>query len=113
MSLAYGLNVQQKDDPFVGLSQRAVQSITEASVPGKFFVDAMPWLKYVPEWVPGAGFQKKAKAWRKLQQDFREVPYKAALKDIVRHLLLLFPTLKLTTATVVRKSEAILCIQMP
>ncbi|PPQ97130.1 hypothetical protein CVT26_000615, partial [Gymnopilus dilepis] len=82
MSLAYGLNVQQKDDPFVGLSQRAVQSITEASVPGKFFVDAMPWLKYVPEWVPGAGFQKKAKAWRKLQQDFREVPYKAALKDI-------------------------------
>lgn len=25
-------------------------------------------VKYVPEWVPGAGFQKIAKKWRKLQE---------------------------------------------
>ncbi|KAF8877650.1 cytochrome P450 [Gymnopilus junonius] len=67
--------------PFVDLAQRAVHSITEASVPGTFWVDVMPWLKYIQSgsrrWLP-----EEARVWRKLQQDFRQVPYQAALKDM-------------------------------
>ncbi|CAL1709868.1 unnamed protein product [Somion occarium] len=31
--------------------------------PGKFLVDVMPWLQYVPSWVPGAGWKKLAAQW--------------------------------------------------
>jgi len=30
--------------------------------------------------VPGAGFQKKARVWRKLQEDYREKPYSASIE---------------------------------
>lgn len=83
MSLAYGLHVQDTDDPFVDLATRAIQSVAHAGAPGAFLVDFIPWLKYVPEWVPGAGFKKTARVWRKLQEDVRELPYAEASKNVV------------------------------
>lgn len=41
----------------------SVPAFIEASVPGQFLVDLLPALKYVPAWVPGAGFQRKAARW--------------------------------------------------
>jgi len=32
----------------------------KAASPGAFLVDFIPILKHVPEWVPGASFQKKS-----------------------------------------------------
>ncbi|KAF8900234.1 cytochrome P450 [Gymnopilus junonius] len=82
ISLAYGLNVQDHDDPFVDLSERAVQSAADAAQPGAFLVDLIPWLKYVPEWVPGARFQKTAGELRQLQEDFRNLPYVEVVKNM-------------------------------
>lgn len=31
--------------------------------PGAFLVDMIPWLKYVPSWLPGAGWKAKAERW--------------------------------------------------
>ena len=83
ISLAYGLDIQNADDPFVELATRAIASVAQAGAPGAFFVDFIPWLKYIPEWIPGAGFKKTAKDWRKLQEDVREVPYAEAAKKAV------------------------------
>jgi hypothetical protein len=75
----------------VRLVQAASQSTSEAAVPGAFLVDLFPSrtvlyyrclnlsnifpVKYVPEWMPGAGFKTKAKEWRKLSQAMINVPY--------------------------------------
>lgn len=80
LSLSYGLPIKQTDDPFINLAETALKSISAAAIFGKFFVDVIPILKYVPEFVPGAGFQKKARIWRKLQEDFRERPYSASIE---------------------------------
>ncbi|KDR66544.1 hypothetical protein GALMADRAFT_259056 [Galerina marginata CBS 339.88] len=82
LSLAYGLPIKPTNDPFVSLSQRAVKSLAEAGVPGAFFVDILPFLKYVPAWLPGAGFQRKAREWKRLQVEMREVPYEGTVKDM-------------------------------
>ncbi|KAF8960427.1 cytochrome P450 [Flammula alnicola] len=82
LSLAYGLNIQESNDPYVNLAEKAVDSVTQAVIPGAFLVDLMPILRYVPEYFPGAGFQKKAKAWRQIQEDFRELPFKATLQNM-------------------------------
>ncbi|KAF8157210.1 cytochrome P450 [Crassisporium funariophilum] len=82
LSLAYGINMQRSNDPYINLAEKAVASITVATAPGAFLVDLMPFLKYVPEFFPGAGFKKKARLWRKVQEDFRELPYLATVKNI-------------------------------
>ncbi|KAF8884004.1 cytochrome P450 [Infundibulicybe gibba] len=82
MSIAYGLDVLPKDDPYIATAERAVHPMVAAAVPGTFLVDSFPFLKYVPEWMPGAGFQKKAKEWRKLSQAMVEAPFRAAMAKI-------------------------------
>ena len=85
MSIAYGLEVQDKNDPYIKTAEQGVHPLVAAGVPGAFLVDALPFLKYVPEWFPGVGFQKKAKAWKKLARAMIEVPFAAAKENIVRH----------------------------
>ena len=85
MSIAYGLEIQPDDDPYVKTAEQGVRPLMAAAIPGAFLVDAFPFLKQVPKWFPGAGFQKKAKAWKKLARIMIEVPFAVAKKNIVRH----------------------------
>jgi hypothetical protein len=43
-------------------------------------------VKYVPEWMPGAGFKRKAKEWRTLSQAMINVPYNMVKEKFVRGL---------------------------
>jgi hypothetical protein len=83
LSLAYGLKIKDRDDPFVDLAVRAFQTINDVSTPGALIFDLIPWLQYIPAWVPGAGFQERTRKRRKLQEDFHEKPYAEAVKNIV------------------------------
>lgn len=38
VSVAYGIDVQPVDDPYVALGEKASESISIASVPGRFLV---------------------------------------------------------------------------
>ncbi|KZV60973.1 cytochrome P450 [Peniophora sp. CONT] len=71
----YGHTVKDDQDPFVRLVKDASATTSEAAVPGAFMVDLFPTLKYVPEWVPGASFKRKAREWRKLAQNMINAPY--------------------------------------
>ncbi|KAF9041562.1 cytochrome P450 [Panaeolus papilionaceus] len=82
LSLAFGMDLKIGDDPLITLAQDAVQSISDAVIPGAFLVDVMPWLKYIPEWVPGAGFQKKAREWKALQHRFHTEPFNMAYEKL-------------------------------
>jgi len=62
MRVVYGYQVKESDDPFLELAREATESATLANF-GNFLVDLIPWLRYVPQWFPGAGFQRKAAHW--------------------------------------------------
>lgn len=83
LSLAYGLQIRRFDDPWIKLAETALQTTTEAAVIGRYFVDIIPVLKYVPEWLPGAGFQKVAKEGRMIVNNFFDLLYDAAVQEIV------------------------------
>jgi len=82
MSIAYGIDVKPKDDPFIMAAEEGVHPVVAAGVPGAFLVDSIPILKYVPEWVPGAGFKKKAREWNKLARIMVEEPF-ATTKEMM------------------------------
>ncbi|KAF8652307.1 hypothetical protein AX16_004465 [Volvariella volvacea WC 439] len=83
LSITYGLEIQPERDPYVELVEKALESLNEATIPGRFIVDLVPWLKYVPDWMPFAGFKRQAKEWRKYALGVRDIPYKAVRDNII------------------------------
>ena len=65
ISMTYSINIHPYNDPHVKIVEDAVRSVTELLIPGAFLVDIIPILKYVPEWFPGAKFQRTAAMMRK------------------------------------------------
>ena len=53
----YGFDIETKGDAYVAGIERVLAGL-EAFTPGKYLVDVLPVLRFVPSWVPGAGFQK-------------------------------------------------------
>ncbi|CAA7261126.1 unnamed protein product [Cyclocybe aegerita] len=81
MSITYGINALPKNDPYIETAERSLRTL-DAVVPGAFLVDSFPWLKYIPKFLPGAGFKRKAREWHKLTRMMVENPYKAAMRDM-------------------------------
>lgn len=83
MDITYGIEVLAENDPYVEMAEAALDSVNRAATPGAYMVDIFPLLKFVPAWVPGAGFQRKAKEWKKLLDDVIDLPYALLKKQMV------------------------------
>ncbi|KAJ3534780.1 hypothetical protein NMY22_g6770 [Coprinellus aureogranulatus] len=76
LSTAYGLDISPSHDPYIEIAEKGMLALTAATAPGAFLVDAVPILKYVPSWFPGAGFKRKAYEWNKWTRDMVEIPFR-------------------------------------
>ncbi|KXH38769.1 hypothetical protein CNYM01_03503 [Colletotrichum nymphaeae SA-01] len=65
----------KKNDPIVAMSKQVMEEFSKATSPGAWMVDLIPWLRYVPTWMPGAGFKKTAEIFRQHLLQGIEVPY--------------------------------------
>ena len=83
MKIAYGIEVQESDDPYILVGEETMRGVNEAGIPGAFWVDLLPLLKYVPSWFPGAGFQKKATHWREVNKALTESPFRYVKEQLV------------------------------
>jgi hypothetical protein len=63
MESVYAQEIKGRDDPFHNIAEIAMKSLSAAGVFGNFYVDIFPFLKYIPSWFPGAGFQRQAAEW--------------------------------------------------
>ncbi|KAJ3804352.1 cytochrome P450 [Lentinula aff. lateritia] len=63
MKIAYGYQVTGNDDYFVTKAEESMRVASLAGAPGKWLVDSLPFLRFIPEWAPGASFKSKAKRW--------------------------------------------------
>ena len=84
MKIGYGIAVQESDDPYISIAEEVLNGLAEAGIPGTFWVDMIPILKYVPSWFPGAGFQKKAKRVREATDIMAEKPFRVVQEQVVR-----------------------------
>ncbi|KAK7052824.1 hypothetical protein VNI00_004143 [Paramarasmius palmivorus] len=81
LSITYGLSIRSADvgDSVIDMAERALESFVTAAVPGTFWVDYLPVLKYIPSWFPGASFKRKAREWAKDVDEMLNMPF-----DIVK-----------------------------
>ncbi|KAG7451289.1 cytochrome P450 [Guyanagaster necrorhizus] len=82
MKTIYGYHVDPNGDQFVGLVDRAMESLRISGNVGTFLVDYIPSLKYLPRWFPGTKFMNLADAWRQDVEDMKKGPFKYALDSL-------------------------------
>ncbi|KAF4954397.1 hypothetical protein FSARC_12140 [Fusarium sarcochroum] len=76
LKIAYGYTAEPfKEDLLINMAGKAMDDFGTAAVPGAFLVDVLPFLRYVPDWVPGAGFKRLARQWASELYDVAEKPY--------------------------------------
>jgi hypothetical protein len=85
LDITYGIRVQSLKDPYVELVERAAADACE-TIAERRLVDIFPFLKHLPWWLPGTGFQKAAAKSRKLARRMLDEPMDATKRDIVRTL---------------------------
>lgn len=68
VKVVYGVEVASENDPYIALMEQVLES-AEAFTPGAFMVELLPWLRHVPAWVPGAGFQKTLARWHRCTRE--------------------------------------------
>lgn len=85
----YGINVEDPENEFLQLTEKSLESVAQALVPGVFWVDFLPFLRYIPEWVPGAGFKKKAANWKIDVLAAKDIPWDAVRRIAVRRVILI------------------------
>ncbi|TFK88171.1 CyP450 monooxygenase [Polyporus arcularius HHB13444] len=57
--VAYGLEPQGEEDKYVGMLRELNAIGADLCVPGKYVVESLPVLQYLPSWLPGAGFKRE------------------------------------------------------
>ncbi|KAF8645398.1 hypothetical protein AX16_007842 [Volvariella volvacea WC 439] len=75
LGVTYGLVPKDKYDPFM--------------------VDYLPFLKWIPEWVPGATFKRVAREGRALEVNMEVIPYGSCKADILCAVLHICPLILL------------------
>ncbi|KAF8523771.1 cytochrome P450, partial [Hysterangium stoloniferum] len=75
MEIIYGIEILPKNDPYITTAEFVVGLSAKIGTPGSYLVNTIPLLKRIPEWFPGAGFQRKAKIWKKTVLDMPTLPF--------------------------------------
>lgn len=68
-----------------------VERIVKAAYPGAHFVEFFTWMKFIPEWFPGARWKRSALGWYRRDSEFFLRLYGDVVKRVVcsRFLLIL------------------------
>jgi hypothetical protein len=45
MSITYGIDIEDKEDRYIAMAERALEGVGQAASPGAFLVDLLPWRK--------------------------------------------------------------------
>ena len=82
--VAYGLDARDSDVKYIDIAEEAMDTFNITFQPGRYLVQTFPWLRHVPAWLPGAGFQHEFAAWRPIVRAVRDGPWEAAAEKRVR-----------------------------
>ncbi|KAF3140142.1 hypothetical protein TWF594_006530 [Orbilia oligospora] len=76
LDILYGYETASSvSDPLVRLVDKWMEDFSASAVAGVWLVDFIPWLEYLPEWLPGMGFKDTARQYYKRHMQANSIPY--------------------------------------
>jgi hypothetical protein len=109
LAVIYGYEPSQSNDQFIDMAEDCVDILANevASGGGIWPVDVFPSLQYLPKWMPGAGFLRKAEVWKKKMEDFVDLPYEFVKIAMVGHYMRLLDLYRALIFTDLRRNQGI------
>ena len=88
LDATFDLQIEGLSNPYVLNAEEVMQGFSRGIIFGSFWVDFAPFMipvmKYVPSWVPGAGYKKEADGWRAAGKFMQYNAYEKVKSDLVR-----------------------------
>ncbi|KAM0352989.1 hypothetical protein ACHAPU_001874 [Fusarium lateritium] len=76
LKIAYNYTAEPfKQDVLIDMAGKCMDDFAKSGAPGAFLVDVLPFLRYVPDWMPGTSFKRLARQWSAELEDLIEKPY--------------------------------------
>ncbi|KAJ7639239.1 cytochrome P450 [Roridomyces roridus] len=75
LNVTCGYQPKDENDSFLQLADESMRHFSELTGANAFAVDTFPFLRYVPEWFPGAGWKKKIGPYRATRQAAIDAPF--------------------------------------
>ncbi|KAJ7639244.1 cytochrome P450 [Roridomyces roridus] len=75
LNVTCGYQPKDENDSFLQLADESMKQFSELTGANAFAVDTFPFLRYVPEWFPGAGWKKKINPYRATCQAAIDTPF--------------------------------------
>lgn len=73
--VVYGKKISGMEDEYVSLAHHAMNGLNKVSVPGAYWIDYVPFAKYIPSWLPGTTAKKDAEECLSWVTAMKEKPY--------------------------------------
>lgn len=83
MDAVYGIVVAERDDPVLTRAEQIAATFSNIVVPGRYMVELLPSLRFLPSWLPGARFKRDAKRWRTQVIAARDETYDVFMESMV------------------------------
>ncbi|TFY55722.1 hypothetical protein EVG20_g9214 [Dentipellis fragilis] len=84
LSISYGHGVGDPDeDRFVRAAEDSMAMLSGAVFPGAMVVNVFPFLRHLPEWLPGMGFQAYARRCKEITSDMINTPWDSVKQGMV------------------------------
>ena len=79
----YGVDVSTPDNQLLVLEEHTMRMLDDAFTPGRFLVEVLPFLRYLPAWFPGGGFKTTVETYKATLDATRNKPFDMTLEHIV------------------------------
>ncbi|OJT03486.1 O-methylsterigmatocystin oxidoreductase [Trametes pubescens] len=79
MRIAYGIEVAERNDEYVAMAEEGLAAFSSLLVPGKYLVELLPAMRFLPKWFPGARFKRDAAEARIIVHRLRDTPWARTL----------------------------------
>ena len=90
MTFGYEYPPGKEHDHFVSLAEETASGLSSLLLPGSTIINVLPFLKYIPPWVPGATTQKFAARIKSVAHLYRNEPFKFVERQMVSVLFIVF-----------------------
>ncbi|KAI0659781.1 O-methylsterigmatocystin oxidoreductase [Cubamyces menziesii] len=84
ITTVYGIPSEEVGEHFAHILSEAGVGLSEAFEHGAFIVELLPWLRHVPNWVPGTAWKKRLVRWKAQYSALVETPFQLAQEAMAR-----------------------------
>ncbi len=84
LDLTYGARDKQTTERYLRNAQDTANILAQMFLPGALLVQYLPFLHYLPSWLPGSGYKERLESWKETFHTALNVPFDDVKAAMVR-----------------------------